>query len=496
MFKLVKNELTKIFSKKSIYVILAIFIIISIAGVSLSKVLNNILDNSYIDSNLAYAKEYIKTIDKSTEDGKLTYAEESAYIKELELMKKYGENSWQSYIIQQYLHNYIYDLEYFNQNLTSYIQNVGLTQEEVKQEYDETIKKLDNGDWRSFAEEELSNINSIIESNTKDLENVTNVNTIEDIKEQNETLKISQQVLKWRLEKNIPYNDEKYGDLLSTYQNAGTIVINMNHEYGINEKNYKEKETKEYTYDLQKSYQTSLSEYNVSKYKIENEIVDNNNLESIFEGIEKLFIIIIAISIAGTIVSEEFNKGTIKMLLIRPYSRKKILTSKIIATAISIIIATIVIILADTLIYGIAYGFNTISMPVVLYNYTTNSVITMNVYQYLFVSFINIAPMLIILFMIAIMIGTVLTSSSTAIVISLLVYMMSNIIETIVMAYQKTWGKFIPTLNWDFSQYLYGTLPNLKGMTIEFSATICIVLIIAMGIITYENFERKNIKNV
>ena len=78
MFKLVKNELTKIFSKKSIYVILAIFIIISIAGVSLSKVLNNILDNSYIDSNLAYAKEYIKTIDKSTEDGKLTYAEESA----------------------------------------------------------------------------------------------------------------------------------------------------------------------------------------------------------------------------------------------------------------------------------------------------------------------------------------------------------------------------------------------------------------------------------
>ena len=29
--------------------------------------------------------------------------------------------------------------------------------------------------------------------------------------------------------------------------------------------------------------------------------------------------------IAGTIVSEEFNKGTIKLLLVRPYSRNKIL---------------------------------------------------------------------------------------------------------------------------------------------------------------------------
>ena len=135
-------------------------------------------------------------------------------------------------------------------------------------------------------------------------------------------------------------------------------------------------------------------------------------------------------------------------------------------------------------------------MPVVLYNYTTNSVITMNVYQYLLIRFLNIAPMIVILFMIAIMIGTVLTSSSTAIVISLLAYMMSSLVDSIAMAYQKVWMKFIPTLNWDFSQYLYGTLPKLKGMTIEFSATICIVLIIAMGIITYENFARKNIKNV
>ena len=496
MFKLVKNELTKIFSKKSIYVILAIFIIISIAGVSLGKVLNNILDTGYIDSNLAYAKEYIKTIDKSTEDGKLTYAEESAYIKELELMKKYGENSWQSYIIQQYLHNYIYDLEYFNQNLISYIQNVGLTQEEVKQEYDQIIKKLDNDDWRVFAEEELDNINAIIDINTNKLKDVTNINSLEELKEQNETLKISQQVLKWRLEKNIPYNEKEYEELLKRYQSAGTKVINMNYEYGINENNYKEKETKEYTYDLQKSYQTSLSEYNVYKYKIENGITEENNLKFVFDGIGLLFIIIVAISIAGTIVSEEFNKGTIKMLLIRPYSRKKILTSKIISTVISIIIATIIIILADTLIYGIAYGFNTISMPVVLYNYTTNSAILMNVYQYLLIRFLNIAPMIVILFMIAIMIGTVLTSSSTAIVISLLAYMMSSLVDSIAMAYQKVWMKFIPTLNWDFSQYLYGTLPNLKGMTVGFSATMCIVLIIAMGIITYENFARKNIKNV
>ena len=53
--------------------------------------------------------------------------------------------------------------------------------------------------------------------------------------------------------------------------------------------------------------------------------------------------------IAAAIVSEEFNKGTIKQLLVRPYSRTKILTSKIIVALIYIISLVFVVGLIDYL---------------------------------------------------------------------------------------------------------------------------------------------------
>ena len=39
----------------------------------------------------------------------------------------------------------------------------------------------------------------------------------------------------------------------------------------------------------------------------------------------EIFIVIIIVMIAGTIVSEEFNKGTIKLLLVRPYKEQQYL---------------------------------------------------------------------------------------------------------------------------------------------------------------------------
>ena len=38
-----------------------------------------------------------------------------------------------------------------------------------------------------------------------------------------------------------------------------------------------------------------------------------------------IFILIISIVISGSIVSTEFDKGTIKLLLVRPFKRNKIL---------------------------------------------------------------------------------------------------------------------------------------------------------------------------
>ena len=72
MFKLIKNELIKIFSKKAIYVILIIFLLLSIAGMALNKVIENINNSgySYIDQEISVMKESLKQVNKATEEGK------------------------------------------------------------------------------------------------------------------------------------------------------------------------------------------------------------------------------------------------------------------------------------------------------------------------------------------------------------------------------------------------------------------------------------------
>lgn len=201
--------------------------------------------------------------------------------------------------------------------------------------------------------------------------------------------------------------------------------------------------------------------------------------------------------LTGTIVSEEFNKGTIKLLLIRPYGRRKILASKLIACVIALIISILIMILIEVILAGIMYGFDTINAPAIMYNYNTNSVVSTNCFAYTLMSLLKISPLIMILALITFMIGTIFANTAVGIVVAFLVYLASNIVSALTtMEFQVKWLKFIPTLNWDLTQYTYGKLPTIEGMTMVFSIVICAITILAMLVTTFENFARKNIKNV
>ncbi len=502
MFNLVKNELIKIFSKKAIYVILIIYLILSIAGMALIKFIDNLNMNSfYFDLQLEMEQEYLDQIDKSTEEGKQMYSITQSEIECLELQKKYGENSWQSTIIEEDLRNLITDINYYKNGLSMYASNPDLSLEELQAEYNDVIKKLDTGDWKSFAEETLVQTKEQLEINRDTIEKVTDVNTIKSLKQEIEILKIKIQVLEWRLEKDICYGDENFDDLLQQYESYAESIIYTNYSYDIDENNYKEKESKDFDYNSKIQYQDMLSSFNITKYKIENGISSNmtasDSLKDLFTtGNGLLFTIIIAIMLTGTIISEEFNKGTIKLLLARPYSRRKILASKLIACLIALIISILVITIIEVIFTGFTYGFNTINIPVIIYNYSTNSIVTMNVFAYMFINLLKICPLIIILAVVAFMIGTLSANTAIAIVVSFLLYFVSSIVQQLVILFQAKWIRFIPTLNWDLTQYAYGSLPPIQGMTLGFSIAICAITIIAILVTTFESFVRKDIKNV
>ena len=85
----------------------------------------------------------------------------------------------------------------------------------------------------------------------------------------------------------------------------------------------------ELSYEEKQQYNNNLKNMEINKYILESEI-DVNKRDSLKGMLQNfynefgIFIIVIIVMIAGTIVSEEFNKGTIKLLLVKPYSRKKI----------------------------------------------------------------------------------------------------------------------------------------------------------------------------
>ena len=200
--------------------------------------------------------------------------------------------------------------------------------------------------------------------------------------------------------------------------------------------------------------------------------------------------------IAGTIVSEEFNKGTIKLLLVKPYTRNKILLAKAITTFIMTIFVIVVTIVMQILIGGIIFGFDSLSEPAVAYNFNTNTIQEMNIFANLGLQTLTQLPMIILLATLAFAISTIFKNSTLAITISLLGYMAGSIINQLAIAYNLQFMKYFVTMNWDLSQYLFGELPYMEGMNLITSIIVCVVYLLIMLIPTFIYFKIENIKNI
>ncbi len=163
----------------------------------------------------------------------------------------------------------------------------------------------------------------------------------------------------------------------------------------------------------------------------------------------------VIIMVAATIVSEEFNKGTIKLLLVKPYSRTKILLAKFLTTVIMTVFIISITILMQVLIGGILFGFDSLSLPVIEYNFNTNSIQSINVFVYLGIQTLAQLPMIILLSTLAFAISTIFSNSALAIIISLLGYMANSVINQLAIMYNLGFMKYFVTMNWDYKYNIF-----------------------------------------
>ena len=264
--------------------------------------------------------------------------------------------------------------------------------------------------------------------------------------------------------------------------------------YGMdqNDKNYKTKEELIIKKEKEK-------EFFEMKYKIDHKMYKMNNNTNVKDSIiykvsaTDLFILITAIMVAGSIVSEEFNKGTIKQLLVRPFSRSKILTSKIIALLIVFLLFLVCYTISDALIVGIGTGgFKELLDPVIAYNYNKGIVVEHNIFFYSLMSLLAILPKYLIIISFVLLVSILSTNNGVSMAAGFFLIIASSIIDSFTNIKVVN---YIPTTCWDFSDYLFGGISRLPYATFMSSLIIVVVTLLIINIISYIVFNKKNIKN-
>ncbi len=490
MSKLIKNELIKIFKKKTIYIALIAVLLLLIFMNCILKFSGSNSNEiyAYTEEQMEYLKEDLSKLDPKKSSDTSMYIELKSTIDTNELMLKYSKDAWQREIIENNISTYIQQKNTYEYGADKDNAKV----EELNEIINKLILKLNQDDWKYFANEELDLANKNLQELEEQKVKTNDKQLLKNLEVQIENAKIDKEVAEYRINEEIKYGNDYLNKALTRYKNLSQDLIQLEIEN-------KDKENVEFL--TKQQYNESLEQKEINKYILENKIDVNKNdsLKGILENFYNqfgIFILAVIIMVSATIVSDEFNKGTIKLLLVKPYSRTKILLAKFLTTVIMTVFIIAITILMQVLIGGILFGFDSLSLPVIEYNFNTNSIQSINVFVYLGIQTLAQLPMIILLSTLAFAISTIFSNSALAIIISLLGYMANSVINQLAIMYNLGFMKYFVTMNWDLSQYLFGGLPYMEGMTFISSILINIVYFLILIIPTVIIFKKRNIKNI
>lgn len=191
-------------------------------------------------------------------------------------------------------------------------------------------------------------------------------------------------------------------------------------------------------------------------------------------------VFIFSVVIAADIVAGEFTWGTIKLLLIRPVGRSKVLLSKYIAVLLYMLGLLALLFVSSLAIGLILFGAAApegapFTMSGVLKEYGFRIVdLTINV-------------------TFAFMISTVFRSSTLAISLAFIIMFASGSVMTALIALKKEWGKYMLFANTDLGVYFGGRQPPFEGMTLGFSVTMLLLYYAVFLALAWTIFRKRDV---
>lgn len=476
MINLIKNELYKILHKKSTYIVLIIILFFII--------LTNLIYSSdflEIDYSIDYYKgenQYINFLEETDQTDTEEYLESKINIAKYEFAESFGTDSWQKYIIlenvnfSEKVNNIISRIVAYDLNFTKDIDDYN----KAKLEKDELKQYLYKTNWKDFLNQEIVDTNNQLNK--------------AQYQEEKYLYQAKIDTLNLRLDHNIKYGYDEYNVYLNTYESNRATELS-----------YKSTDESTLKKDEKEIKKIAIKEAETAKYKIENKIKgipfgSNSNILLNFFDEYSFIILIMIIIVSGSIISEEFSKGTIKLLLIKPYTRTKIILSKYITVLITIFFSIIITFILQLIIGGLFFGYSDLKIPHIVYDLSINAIKEISIFKHFLLTTISTLPQFILLGTISFALSTIFTSTALSNTLTILIALGSDIVNAIAQQFEIGILKFFITLNWDWSVYLYGGISPYKGITLPLSIIVCLVYLIIILLITIIIFKRKNVKNV
>jgi len=282
---------------------------------------------------------------------------------------------------------------------------------------------------------------------------------------------------------------------------GGIVKYNKNHEDVKVNANWKQEYQTEVK-NLEKNIQNSKNSQEIKyfkrdlalkEYQIKHNISPNQdytvwsfvNDASGMISLAGLFTIIIA---AG-IVASEFSWGTIKLLLIRPINRGKILASKYVSIILFALLLLIVLYTFSSILGVILFGTPDNAVPYL--NYIDGKITEQTMAFHLMISYGLKSINMIMLATAAFMISAVFRNSSLATGLSIALMFTGSTI-TVLLATKFDWAKYILFANTDLTQYFDG-VPLVKGMTLTFSIIMLAIYFVLFQFFAFFVFKKRDV---
>lgn len=202
-----------------------------------------------------------------------------------------------------------------------------------------------------------------------------------------------------------------------------------------------------------------------------------------------MLVTIFTVIVAADSIAGEYSTGTIKLLLVRPHSRGKVLLSKYIASLLFSLGMLVFLFVLGYVTNGILCGFEGTSLPYV-YMSADGVVHQQSTLLHVLSTYGLSSVTLLMTVTLAFTISTVFRSSSLSIGLSMAIMFLS---DTFINALsQYSWIKYYLFANTHLMNYVEGT-PLRADMTLSFSITVLAVYFVVLNLLSWTVFSRRDV---